>query len=288
MTLTVYADVLVITNLYVDFFLLWCADRTLHLHTSTFRLTVGALTGALCALECLIPHQPTWLSFGWGILSAFLTAAAAFLPLVLRTFLQAALCLWGFSFLLAGFFLFLIRWLTPGNIALLGHAVYLDLSPVLLFLFTGGAYLVFWLFHRLFPREDLTQDTCKILVEHGGIQVTLWAKADTGSALREPFSGLPVIVCQASSLKPLAPPEWKDFLASAPGCPPAGSPMRLIPFESVGGAGMLPAFRPDKVLRLPQQEPLDCYVALWDRTFSAGQFQALYNPNQFSHLSPLS
>ncbi len=69
--MTVYADVLVITNLYVDFFLLWCADRTLHLHTSTFRLTVGALTGALCALECLIPHQPTWLSFGWGILLRF-------------------------------------------------------------------------------------------------------------------------------------------------------------------------------------------------------------------------
>ena len=281
MAVTIYGDVLVIVNLYVDFFLLWCTRRTLQLRAGTWRLVLGALAGALCALECLLP-QPAWISFGWGALSACLTTAAAFCPLSLRGFLKASLCFWVFSLALAGFFLFLIRWAGPGSVAVVGHAVYFGLSPMLLFFFTGGAYLVFWLFQRLFHREDLAQKVCRLAIDWKGKSVTLWAKADTGCALREPFSGLLVIVCQASSLKDLIslsadPAQWT-------GEPLPREGIRLVPFESVGGAGVLPAFLPDRVRRLPDGVPLRCYVALWDREFPSQDFQALYGPDQFPQL----
>ena len=54
-----------------------------------------------------------------------------------------------------------------------------------------------------------------------------------------------------------------------------------MPFESVGGQGVLPAFRPERVCRFPEGTPLPCYVALWDREFPGKDFQALYNPDQF-------
>ena len=151
MALTVYADVLLIVNLYVDFFLLWCADRALGLGARPWRLGAGALLGALGSLVCLLPGQPGWLSFLWGGACALLTAGGAFLPRPPRVFLQAALALWGFSLGLGGLFLFLIRWAAPGNMALVGHAVYLDLSPGLLFFFTLAAYGVFWPFKSSCP-----------------------------------------------------------------------------------------------------------------------------------------
>ena len=59
-----------------------------------------------------------------------------------------------------------------------------------------------------------------------------------------------------------------------------------MPFESVGGSGVLPAFRPDQVLRLPEKTPIPCYIALWDHQFPPGGFQALYGPDQFPQHSP--
>lgn len=282
--MTIYGDVLVIVNLYVDFFLLWCTNRTLHLRGKNWRLILGALVGALCALVCLLP-QPWWVSMVWGAVSAMLTTAAAFCPLTPRGFIKASLCFWAFSLLLAGFFLFLIRWAAPYQVAVVGHAVYFGLSPLLLFLFTGGAYLVFWLFQKLFHREDLAQRVCRLSILQDGKTVTLWAKADTGCVLREPFSGLPVIVCQASALKDLAPPGIEEALRQKDTASLEG--LRLVPFESVGGAGVLPAFRPEKVCRLPEGTPLRCYVALWDHQFPSGEFQALYGPDQFPELSPM-
>ena len=49
MAVTVYADVLVIVNLYVDFFLLWATRRVLQLRAKPWRLAAGALVGGLCA-----------------------------------------------------------------------------------------------------------------------------------------------------------------------------------------------------------------------------------------------
>ena len=86
MAVTVYADVLVIVNLYVDFFLLWATRRVLQLRAKPWRLAAGALVGGLCALACLLP-QPWWASLLWGGVSAAAVTAAAFCPLSPRGFL---------------------------------------------------------------------------------------------------------------------------------------------------------------------------------------------------------
>lgn len=277
--MTIYADVLAVTNLYVDFFLLWAVRRLLGLRVGEKRLALGAAVGAVCALACLVPGAPGWASLLWGAASAALTTAAAFCPLSRRGFLRACLCFWGCSFLLAGAFLFVIQWFAPRDMAVVGHAVYLGISPRLLFFCTLGAYGVLWAGQRLLPREDVSRQGWRLQVEWQGKTARFWAMADTGSSLREPFSGLPVIVCSPRALGEAAPPGLCPPDRLAPG-------VRLIPFESLGGAGALPAFRPERVLRLPGQEPLDCYVALWEKGFSQEGCQALFNPRQFPGLSP--
>ena len=62
--MTVYADVFVIVNLYIDFFLLWCVRRFLRLQAKGWRLVAGGLCGALCGLVSLFPMA------GWASLLA--------------------------------------------------------------------------------------------------------------------------------------------------------------------------------------------------------------------------
>lgn len=282
--MVIYADVLIIVNLYVDFFLLWAVKKFLHLPRKSFRLVLGSFVGAICSLYSLLPELSSWLSLLAGLLSALLTAACAFLPLSSRLFLKAALALWMFSLLLAGFFLFLFRFLPAGRGTVMGNVLYLDLSLPALFFGTLFAYGVFRLFHRMFPREGTHISVSRLLVENRGIQREIFAKADTGNALREPFSGLPVIVVQKESLVDLAPPGLLDFITPDGNTKPSLSVLegfRLVPFQSVGGEGVLPAFRPHKVQDKKTGKSLSCYVALCSQKLSAGQFDAIYNPGLF-------
>lgn len=277
--MTVYADVLVIVNLYVDYILLHCVRRFLRLGTSGVRLVLGALAGGFLSLLGLLPW-PGWAGPLLAGFCAMLTALAAFAPAGKKLLLRCWLCLWGFSFLLAGFLLFVLQFIPPGHMALLGGAVYLDLSLPVLFFSTCIAYAVFWAAGKLLPKSN-SAPLVKLLVTHRGQTRTLYAKADTGCALREPFSGLPVVVCEAKALSGLAPPEAGAMLEGQTPVPG----LRLVPYESLGGKGLLPAFRPDEVTAVSGTGPggtvLPCYIALTDTPLSSGQFAALYNPDLF-------
>lgn len=280
MLLVIYADVLVVVNLYVDFFLLWCVDRFLGLRAKALRLLAGALVGALAALLSLPPGQPGWLTFLLGAATAAAASLAAFAPRERKLLAKAALCLWVFSFLLAGCCLFFLRVFAPGNMAVVGSAIYLDLSLPLLFFLTCGAYGVLWLCQRVLPPGPARQEGCRFTVTHQGRSLELFAKADTGSALREPFSGLPVIVCQKEALQAVAPAAVLAYCPEDPAPQPVPG-LRLVPFTSLGGVGVLPAFRPDQVTASLTGQPVDCYLALFPRPLSAGGFNALYNPRLF-------
>lgn len=278
--MTIYADVLVIVNLYVDFLLLCGVKRLLRLREKAWRLAIGALCGGLCSLTALLPlTERTGASLLLGAVSALATVAAAFVPLAPRMLLRAALCLWACSLLLAGTFLFLLR-LFPAarGVAVLGSALYFDLSPPLLFCFTLGAYAVLWLFDRLLARGAGGLHCRWLLVEHQGRRLRLYAREDSGNSLHEPFSGLPVIVCELESLRGLAPAALLGYWEQGPPEDKSASGLRLIPFTSVGGGGLLPAFRPEKVCFAGDDRPLECYLAACPKPLSAGQYQAIYPP----------
>lgn len=262
--MTVYADVLVIVNLYVDYILLCLVRRFLRLGTSGPRLVLGALAGGVLSLLGLLP-LPGWAAPFAAGLSAMLTALAAFAPAGKKLLLRCWLCLWGASFLLAGFVLFVLQFVPAGHMAVVGGAVYFDLSLPVLFTATCAAYAVFWLAGRLIPGSS-SAPLAKLKISRRGETLTVYAKADTGCGLREPFSGLPVIVCERRALGGLAPPE--------------GEPMRLVPYESLGGSGLLYAFKPDQVTG-PGDSRLDCYIGVTDSPLSSGQYAALYNPDLF-------
>ena len=73
---------------------------------------------------------------------------------------------------------------------------------------------------------------------------------DTGNVLVEPVSNLPVIVVERRALQGLE----------------AGRRPRPVPFTSVGGSGILPAFAADAV-RVDGRE-VEAYIAVYDGALS--------------------
>ncbi|MEG1972078.1 MAG: sigma-E processing peptidase SpoIIGA, partial [Oscillospiraceae bacterium] len=57
---------------------------------------------------------------------------------------------------------------------------------------------------------------------------------------------------------------------------------RMIPFDSVGGGGALPAFMPDRVDIMLKTRSIGinkgCYVAISEDIIGGGEYEAIVNP----------
>ena len=87
----------------------------------------------------------------------------------------------------------------------------------------------------------------------GGRSISVTGMVDTGNDLRDPVSGLPVVVVDWDSLKHIMPQEVSHFFLSAWDMVSTrlteseiGKRLRLIPYTNVSGhRQILPAFKPD-------------------------------------------
>ena len=83
----------------------------------------------------------------------------------------------------------------------------------------------------------------QVFLSAGGGEARFRALVDTGNRLREPFSGLPVLICERGVLADVLPPGYDA--ASTSGVPPG---FRQVGYGALGGNGRLNCFRPELCL----------------------------------------
>ena len=83
----------------------------------------------------------------------------------------------------------------------------------------------------------------QVFLSAGGGEARFRALVDTGNRLREPFSGLPVLICERGVLADVLPAGY-DAL------PPGGAPpgFRRVGYGALGGGGRMNCFRPELCL----------------------------------------
>jgi stage II sporulation protein GA (sporulation sigma-E factor processing peptidase) len=261
---TVYVDVLVAVNLFIDYFLLLLVTKFLHITVRRSRLILGALVGAAGSLVILLPPLPPAADFLVKLCIALPVTLVAFGFHGVRAFAQRVLSFFLLSFALAGILVVMWYFLAPNGLFVKNSVIYFDVPPLLLIVLTLLSYFVIRLVQRVTGRGPLQHTVCRIKLKLGGRECTLQARVDTGCALKEPFSGLPVVVAEQSALPPL------------PDAPP-----RMIPFVSVGGEGLLRAWKAEScTLLFPGEEACsaECYIACTDKKLSGGEYQALIPP----------
>lgn len=285
---TIYLDVLICVNLFINYFILLSVTKFLHLKVTRLRLMLAALLGASYSIFILFPPVHIALSLIVKIIMSVTICLAAFGFLDTFRLIKTMIVFYSMNFILCSFIFFIQYLLSPVGIFIKNGIVYFKLSPLLLVVSTIIIYLIIRLSDKFLWKRDLPVESCMVTITYMNKKVSLEAKIDTGNTLREPFSNDPVIVTEYTEIESILPDEMKNVFKNfsiricdrndSLNCYNAN--FRLIPFSTISENGILPAFKPDKIeiLYLERTFEKDAFVCTCPQKILDEKFKALVSP----------
>lgn len=294
----IYLDVLLVLNLWIDFLLLLATARVLRLPRRRGRLILGAAIGAASSCLLFLPPLSAWLTTLLKFAAAALILLAAFPWRGGWPYLKSVTVFFVISTVFAGLAAALWFFAAPQGFYVVNGVVYYDVDALMLVALTVVSYGIVCVFDRFTRKKAPIGSEYRLTVAGSGEPLEIRALYDSGNRLTEPFSGSPVAVVEYRALEPILPPEWREALRpgrdedgerSPAGPAQSARPpqsadqalrarLRLIPFRSVGGNGLLPAFQPPQLWLTDaggvRREITGTYIAVCDQ-LGRGDYQAL-------------
>lgn len=228
---SVYIDVLLTVNIFIDFILILCTKKALCINTSFKKMLLASLLGGAQSLIALLPPLPFIVNIPIDILCAAAIVFCSFDKCPFKTFVKRTAVFLSLSFSFCGIMLFLYNAFRPKGMEVYNDIVYFNISPVLLIILTLVCYYILKL-TKILTKGGNSSGVCRVEIKVNEQNFFFSAKIDTGCNLIEPFSGDYVIVAEQNIFENYIPDETK---------------MRIIPFESLGGNGIVRGFPPDEV-----------------------------------------
>ena len=229
---TVYIDVLITVNIFIDFFLILCTKTLLHISQKLSRLIFGAVLGGVFSLAALLPRIPFGLNLIFDAALAVPIILVSFGFCSFKLFLKRFIVYFFCSFFFCGIMIFVYTSFKPKSMEIYNDVIYFNISPFLLIILTLVCYYAMKLWGR-FSGSEISKSVCTVRVFDREKQAEFKALVDSGCHVREPFSGDYVIIAEKELLQELEPPE---------------NTMRVIPFESLGGKGIIKGFLPEQIM----------------------------------------
>lgn len=255
---SVYIDVLFTVNIFIDFILILCTKKALCINTSFKRMLFASFFGGVQSLIALLPPLPFILNIPIDILCAAAIIFFAFGKAPPKKFIKRTAIFLSLSFSFCGIMLFLYNAFKPKGMEVYNDIVYFNISPVLLIILTLVCYYILRLV-KILTKSGNSSDICKVEIKVNEKVFFFSAKADTGCNLTEPFSGNYVIVAERKLFDGFVPSETKT---------------RVIPFESLGGNGIVKGFPPDEVKIDGRKIDNNIYIGICDNVLK-GDVEAI-------------
>ena len=194
----------------------------------------------------------------------------------IQQFLKIIVCFYAVNFAFSGIMFALWCAFKPNGMIINNDIVYFNISPITLIVSTVISYIIIEIINRVIEKKQLKSSKYEIGIKFKDKYIVLNAKIDTGNLLKEPFSNLPVIVVKKSEINLLIP-EFNIFESIENQNEIKKLKIRMIPFKTVSGTGILPAFKPEYVV-LKGNLKKQAYIAVCsDEYFSEG-ISCLVNP----------
>lgn len=251
----VYGDVVLITNFSIDYFLLAVCARFARLRVRPWRLAAAAAAGAVYALLAVLGWSELLYTLPCKLLVSLAMLGLAFWPVPWQRLCRSLVYFYLASFTLAGLFLAHSFWLAGGDYSSLVGRPFTALQEQAVWAMPLAGMLGAVLLIRVPPDWE---ELCR--TERGTVTVRLGrplegavlpALVDTGNRLVDPVSRCPVLIVAGDAVLDHLPAEvaqfCRDVLAgrARPATAPPG--VMLLPFCTVGGAGVLPAVRVERL-----------------------------------------
>lgn len=289
----VYADILFITNLLLDYGILWATARFGHLSTTNLRLILGATLGAVYGVLMIYPQMAFLYVMSVKAIFSLLIIAVAFPRLTIKKYLQATAYFYVISFAMAGAVL-------GGSSFLSNNSFFfqtLDVKSTTLF-FALAMAMIFGRWGLIHLKRHWQKSQYRIPVEIFIEKKSLIIEAliDTGNELRDPLSRKPVIIVEYQAIKKILPVDFQQYFERFGGedvtkvMEHCGNfdwvtKIRMVPFNSIGKHhGMLLGYKPELIVILGQKKVVtkDVIICLYHKPLStSGGYRAVLNPEVF-------
>lgn len=277
-----YVDILMAVNLFVNYFILVATSKFMCIKWKTRRLVAGEILGAIYSLYIFLPELNIFISLAIKLFMAFTIVWAVFGIQNFKTFVKTLACFYSVSFAFSGIIFSVWCIWKPNGMTINNGVVYFNISPIVLIFSTLIAYTVIEIINRITGKKENKNRWCDIDVSFDGKSTVFKAKIDTCNSLREPFSNLPVIVTRENTIASLLPPNLEIKTNYSELCGEIfqnkNIKMRIIPFRTVSGEGLLPAFKPD-FIRTGTGVKKQAYIAICSDKILPKETPALMNPD---------
>lgn len=284
MTTVIYVDKLLAVNLLISVILLLSASRLCGIHIKRKGLIFGTLISTLSSLLIFLPWENIFLLIIIKVITVIAIVYFAFFPESIKSFLKSLGAFFAANFIFAGIMLSIKFFVGQSGIFYINGTVYFDFSALLLiamFAFCYGALCIGEYFTKKRAKE-----TDKFEIEVSFREKTIKTKAllDSGSSLKDSFSGSPVIVAELKSIAGLLLPcellYFKGDYLNGNVSESLKTSVRLIPYNALGHSGLLPSFKADSVVSKYEDKEYvshDVYIGVVTDELSSGEYSAIAN-----------
>lgn len=258
----IYLDVLVILNTYLSWILLSLTAMIAKKTLKPSRCAWASFAGGLSSLIILIPSTVKLLSFTSFVLkmlSCPLIIWLAFRGSGLKKLSCLSLIFFAMSLFIGGAMNLLCRILKMPQIALSCGFIYIDITPLTLIISTAVIYVIVSVCSKIFEKNLNINSRYRLDFKIGCKAFSLDASADTGNTARDLFSGLPVVICTGIDIE-------------------GGRHLRVVPYKTISGEGILYAYRPDEITITPEGREPEEISALVASADPKGTKHAVFNP----------
>lgn len=230
---TVYADVLIILNTYVNFALLRMTALIDRKNVKRLRIVLAALFGGMYSLIILCEDISSF--------TVFISKAAVSTTMVLisfgfgsiRSFLRSFAVFFGVSFIFAGLMLALWLFAAPEGMIFNNGTVYFSFDTMTLLVFTAVSYALVRIIFAFGERHSPKGSIYEIKITVDNTEITCDALCDTGSSLCDWYTSLSVILISPELTEGIS----EELLEKA----------RYIPASTAGGETLIRIFKPQRI-----------------------------------------
>lgn len=256
----VYIDVLIFTNIIINYCILSATKIFIHNNNSEWRTILAAVLGSLFSLVVFFPKLNFFYSL---VLKLVCSATMCFISFGfknIRVFLKSIIMVFVYTIIFCSAMITVYNIFKPQNMAIINDTVYFQIDSVLLILLTIITYLVILLIQKLFS-QNFTNTLVNLKIKLQNKEYTCIGKIDTACSLSEPFSGSPVIIVEKEI--------FKDSNIKSE---------RVIPYNSLGNSGILYGVKAESVVIDSKIIDKDIYIGIYNSKVDPS-FNAIINHN---------
>lgn len=258
--MTIYLDVILLENLCMNYIILFATGLINRVKIKAWKLFVASLIGGVYSILSFAPVLEIYTNFLFKVILSVVMVYISFHPQNVKQLFKELIIFYLVSFAFGGCAFALLYFIKPQDI-LARNGVLTGTYPIKIALLGGivGFVIVNIAFKVVKGKLSKKDMFCNVSIFINGKEKQIKAFIDTGNLLKDPISGIPVIVVEVSELEEMIPKEivenlneilqGKDTKVLTEIPEDYKLKFRIIPFSSLGKQnGLLLGFIADKVI----------------------------------------